>query len=154
MRGRLLVAAILALALILRLGLALAYDPPRPINDAIDYELHAAGLAELHSYASSPIVPGPSAYRPPGYPFALAAVYDVFGQSEESSRVFGALIGTAAVALLGLIGLWLFGRRAALAAMGIAAVFPPLIMVQLATLSEGLFITLMLGSLAAALAYR
>jgi 4-amino-4-deoxy-L-arabinose transferase-like glycosyltransferase len=154
MRARPLAVAILALALILRLGLALAYDPPRPINDAVEYELHATALADFHSFFTSQIAPGPSAYRPPGYPMALAAFYELFGQGEDSPRVFGALVGTIAVGLLGLIGLWLFGARAALVAMALAALFPPLIMVSLATLTEGLFIALMLGSLAAALAYR
>ncbi|HEX2084317.1 MAG TPA: glycosyltransferase family 39 protein [Solirubrobacteraceae bacterium] len=154
MRGRLLVAAILALALTLRLGLALLYDPPRPTGDAVDYELHAIGLAELQSYPASRVAPGSSAFRPPGYPVALAVVYEVFGQGEDAPRVFGAVVGTVAVGLLGIVALLLFGRRAALVAMAIAAVFPPLVMVSVATLSEGLFVALVLGALACALAAR
>ena len=154
MRGRLLVAAILVLALTLRLGLALLHDPPPLTGDAADYARHAAVLAESRSYPPSSIGPGPTAFRPPGYPLALAAVHELFGESEDAPRVFGAVVGTLAVALLGVIALWLFGRRTALAAMAIAAVFPPLVMVSVATLSEALFIALMLGALACALAYR
>lgn len=155
MRGRLLVAAILALALILRLGLAVLHDPPRATGDAADYARHAASIADRGSYPQSGIAPsgGPTAFRPPVYPLQLAAVYEVLGR-EEGPRVVGALTGTLAVALLGLCALWLFGRREALAAMAIAAVFPPLIMVSVAQLSEGLFIALVLGALACALAAR
>lgn len=155
MRGRLLVAAILALALTLRLGLAVLHDPPPATGDAADYARHAASLADQGSYPESGIAPsgGPTAFRPPGYPLQLAAVYEVIGRG-DGPRVVGALIGTLAVALLGLCALWLFGRREALAAMALAAVFPPLIMVSVAQLSEGLFIALMLAALACGLRAR
>ena len=155
MRGRLLVAALVALALILRLGLAVLHDPPPATGDAADYARHAASIADHGSYPQSGIAPngGPTAFRPPAYPLQLAAVYELLGR-DDGPRVVGALIGTLAVALLGLCALWLFGRREALAAMAIAAVFPPLIMVSVAQLSEGLFIALVLGALACALAAR
>jgi 4-amino-4-deoxy-L-arabinose transferase-like glycosyltransferase len=135
MRGRLLVAAILALALILRLGLAVLHDPPPATGDAADYARHAAAIADHGSYPQSGIAPsgGPTAFRPPVYPLQLAAVYEVLGR-DDGPRVVGALIGTLAVALLGLCALWLFGRREALVAMALAAVFPPLIMVSVAQL--------------------
>jgi 4-amino-4-deoxy-L-arabinose transferase-like glycosyltransferase len=155
MRGRLLVAAILALALTLRLGLAVLHDPPPLTGDAADYARHAAAIADHGSYPQSGIAPpgGPTAFRPPGYPLVLAAVYAALGR-EEAPRVVGAIVGTAAVGLLGLVALWLFGRRVALAAMGLAAIFPPLIMVSVATLAEGLFVALVLAALACALAFR
>ena len=155
MRGRLLVAAILALALTLRLGLAVLHDPPPATGDAADYARHAAALADRGSYPESGIAPsgGPTAFRPPGYPLFLAAVYEVGGR-DDAPRVVGAVVGTVAVALLGLCALWLFGASTALAAMALAAVFPPLIMVSVAQLSEGLFIALVLGALACALAAR
>jgi 4-amino-4-deoxy-L-arabinose transferase-like glycosyltransferase len=155
MSGRLIVAAILAVALALRLGLALVHDPPPPTGDAADYVHHASELVDVRSYAASGIAPsgGPSAFRPPGYPVLLAAVYELFDR-DDAPRVAGALIGTVAVALLGLVGLRLFGRAAGIAAMALAALFPPLIMVSVATLSEGLFIALVLGALACALESR
>jgi 4-amino-4-deoxy-L-arabinose transferase-like glycosyltransferase len=153
MRGRLLVAAILALALTLRLGLAVLHDPPPPTGDAADYARHAASLADHGSYPPSEIGPGPTAFRPPAYPVVLAGVYEVLGR-DDAPRVAGAVVGTAAVALLGLCALWLLGPAAALAAMALAAVFPPLVMVSVAQLSEGLFIALVLAALACALAFR
>ncbi|HEX8120682.1 MAG TPA: glycosyltransferase family 39 protein [Solirubrobacteraceae bacterium] len=149
MKGRLLVAAILALALLLRLGVAVLYDPPPLAGDAADYARHAAAIADTGHYPQSAgaLEGGPTAFRPPGYPLVLAAVYEVAGR-DDAPRVFGALLGTLAVALLGLVALRLFDRRTALVAMAIAAVFPPLVMVSVAQLSEGLFIVLVLGALA------
>ncbi|HEV2814608.1 MAG TPA: glycosyltransferase family 39 protein [Solirubrobacteraceae bacterium] len=154
MRGRPLVVAILALALVVRLGLAVLHDPPAATGDAADFARHAAALADHGSYPQSAAAgEGPTAFRPPAYPLALAAVYEVAGR-EDAPRVFGALLGTVAVALLGLVALDLFGRATAVAAMAIGAVFPPLVMVSVAPLSEGLFIVLVLGALACALAAR
>jgi 4-amino-4-deoxy-L-arabinose transferase-like glycosyltransferase len=151
MTGRLVVAAILATALLVRLGLAVFYDPPPFSGDAADFARHAVALADEGSYPASIPTGGPTAFRPPGYPFALAAVYEAAGR-EDAPRVFGALLGTLAVALLGVVGLRLFGRRVALVAMAITAVFPPLVMVSVAQLSEALFIVLVLGALACVLA--
>ena len=151
MRGRLLVAAVLLLALTVRLGAALLHDPPPAINDAADFARHAAHIADFGSYPPSAIAPGggPTAFRPPGYPVALAAVYELGGR-EDGPRVFGALLGPLAVALLGACAAPLFGPRVALIAMGLAAVFPPLVMVSVAQLSEGLFIVFVVGALACA----
>jgi 4-amino-4-deoxy-L-arabinose transferase-like glycosyltransferase len=139
-------------ALAARLGLALLYEPPPPSGDAADFARHAAAIADEGGYPPSPVAleGGASAFRPPGYPYVLAAVYELSGRG-DSPRAFGALLGTLAVALLGVVALRLFGRRTALVAMAIAAVFPPLVMVSVAQLAEGLFIVLVLGALAAVL---
>lgn len=151
--ARVLVGAIIAVALLVRLGLALAYEPPPFSGDAADFGRHAAALADHGSYPESLATGGPTAFRPPGYPFALAAVYEVSGRG-DSPRAFGALLGTLAVALLGLVALRLFDRRVAVVAMAIAAVFPPLVMVSVAQLSEGLFIVLVLAAVACVLQAR
>ena len=155
MRPRLLVVGILALALVLRLGLALLHDAPPLTGDAADFARHARTLADFEQYPVSDIAPsgGATAFRPPGYPIALSLLYEV-GFADDGPRAAGALLGTVAVALLGLCALWLFGPRPAVAAMAIAAIFPPLIMVSAATLGETLFIVFVLGSLACALAAR
>ena len=150
MRGRELVGAILAVALLARLGLALLYEPPALFGDAADFARHAAALADHGSYPESLATGGPTAFRPPAYPFALAGVYEVAGRG-DAPRVFGALLGTLAVALLGFVALRLFGRRVAVIAMALAAVFPPLVMVSVALLAEALFIVLVLGALACVL---
>jgi len=141
---------IVAVALLVRLGLALGYEPPPFTGDAADFGRHAAALADQGSYPESLATGGPTAFRPPGYPFVLAAVYELGGRG-DTPRAVGALLGTLAVALLGFVALRLFDRRVAVVAMAIAAVFPPLVMVSVAQLSEGLFIVLVLAALACVL---
>jgi len=65
-----------------------------------------------------------------------------------------ALLGTAVVALLGLVAAQLFGRRTGLVAMALGAVFPPAIVLGGSLLTETLFVALMLAAIAAALADR
>lgn len=65
-----------------------------------------------------------------------------------------ALLGTASVALVWFIGRELFGDRAALAAAAIAAVFPPLFLLNAVPLSEALFIPLELAVIALVLLAR
>lgn len=62
-----------------------------------------------------------------------------------------ALLGTLTVGLIGLLGSRLFGRRAGLIAMGMAAVYPPLVIVDSTLVSETLFIPLVLAATLAAL---
>src|SRR5687768_8161725 len=105
MRPRSLAVAVIAVALLARLGLALLYDPPAASGDAADYARHAEAISESGTYppSQSALGGGPSAFRPPGYPFLLALTYEVLGR-DAGPRVVGALLGTLAVVLLGLVG--------------------------------------------------
>ena len=148
--------AILAVALVLRAGLVLATTEYVPSYDARDYDLHALYIEKLGRYPPSAYAaPGsPSAFRPPAYPHALAAVYKLTGKRWTAGRLFGALLGVASVLLLYLIAELVFGRRTALAAGWIAAAFPPFVFMPAALLAENLFVPLVLGATWAALAYR
>ena len=55
------------------------------------------------------------------------------------------------MALIGLLALQLWGRREALVAMALGAVYVPLILVGQSVMSEPLFVLCMLGAIAAAL---
>jgi 4-amino-4-deoxy-L-arabinose transferase-like glycosyltransferase len=68
--------------------------------------------------------------------------------------VLQALLGTAAVALICLIALRLWGTLTALVAGSIAAVYPPLVLVGSSLMSEPLFIAVELGAVLAALVHR
>jgi 4-amino-4-deoxy-L-arabinose transferase-like glycosyltransferase len=68
----------------------------------------------------------------------------VAGDSFTTARVLTALLGTAAVALIALIALRLWGRRAALAAGLLAALYPPSVLAD-APVSEALFVPLVLA---------
>jgi 4-amino-4-deoxy-L-arabinose transferase-like glycosyltransferase len=161
--------AALALALVLRLAFVAATPGYVPGHDDRDYDRLACGLVAGKGYTRfGPVVSEdrcgegptgePTAFRPPGYPMFLAAVYtatDPIGiERWTAARVAQALLGTVVVALLGLVAWQLFGRRTALAAMMLGAVFPPAIVLGGSLLSETLFVALMLGAIVAVLADR
>ncbi len=137
-------AALAGLALVLRLGLIVATPHFAFINDPRDYESRAASLALGHGYGPTGLAsPGtPSAFRPPAYPFLLAAVYAVFGVHPDLGRLVAALLGTVTVLLIARLGSELWDRQIGLAAGGVAAVFPSLIALNGTLLSESLFLPL------------
>ncbi|MGI8411066.1 MAG: ArnT family glycosyltransferase [Solirubrobacteraceae bacterium] len=124
---------------------------PRNFSDT------AESIAQGHGYPASNRAPGggASAFRPPGYPVLLAAVYAIAGHAASSlGRVAGAFLGTLSVALIGLIALRLWGKRVGLLALGIAAIAPPLVIFSTALVSEALFVPLVLAAVLTALEAR
>jgi 4-amino-4-deoxy-L-arabinose transferase-like glycosyltransferase len=135
-RRRLVVAAILLAALLIRLGY-IADTTYHPINDGAIYNRlagmidrtgdyytgHRPGTAALGSR-------GPVAYFPPAFPYTLAAADRLTGHASggrgavRAERVEQALTGTLTVGLIGLVALEAFGAEAALAALILAAVYP------------------------------
>lgn len=163
-RARWLVAAglVLLAALSLRVGYVAATPGYRIVHDARDYDAHARSIAAGDGFAR--LGPGPSrvtAFRPPGYPLFLAGVYELTGRERAddrgrivAGRIANAVVGTAIVALLGLLCAQLFDGRVALVAMVLAAVYVPLIAIGGSLMSEPLFTALLLGALTAAVAHR
>ncbi|HEU5064244.1 MAG TPA: glycosyltransferase family 39 protein [Solirubrobacterales bacterium] len=127
-----------------------------PAHDAFDYDRHARSIAAGEGFPESGYAPegGPTALRPPVYPYFLGAVYAVFGDSVDAGRLAGALLGAASVWLLFLVVLRIWGRRVALVAAAAAAVFPPLVLLSRELLSEQLFIALELGAVLCVLEAR
>jgi 4-amino-4-deoxy-L-arabinose transferase-like glycosyltransferase len=153
---------IIAGALLLRLGFVATQPDYRPAADAQSFDQTAVTLAVHGEYPSSTIAPsgGPTAYRPPGYPYVLAALYRLTGTATSSSRfvvarVLSALFGTGIVGLIGLIAWMLWGWGAPmLTAMGLATVYPPLVTIGDSMLAEPLFGLLVLSAVAATLMAR
>lgn len=160
---------LLGLALVLRLAFVAATPGYQPAHDDRDYDRLACGLVAGEGYTRvGPPTPEercgdgptgkPTAFRPPGYPMFLAAVYTVSEplgvERWTAARVAQAILGTLTVALLGVVAWQLFGRRAGLTAMGLGAAFPPWIVLGGSLLTETLFVTLMLAAIAAVLADR
>jgi 4-amino-4-deoxy-L-arabinose transferase-like glycosyltransferase len=160
---------LLAVALILRLAFIAATPGYTPQHDDRGYDRLACGLVAGEGYTRTgpPMRPRscaegptgrPTAFRPPGFPMFLAAVYTVsepLGVDRwAAARVAQAVLGTVVVALLGLVAWQLFGRRTALAAMALGAVFPPAIVLGGSLVTETLFCALMLAAIAAVLADR
>jgi 4-amino-4-deoxy-L-arabinose transferase-like glycosyltransferase len=148
---------ILVIALALRIGAIVATPHFAPVSDPADYVRHATSIAAGHGYPPSIAAPGggASALRPPLYPYFLGGVYVATGNSQTAGRLAAALAGVLTVALIGLLAFQLWRRRrVAYTAMALAAVYPPFVLVSATLLSESLALPLMLGALAAVLAYR
>jgi 4-amino-4-deoxy-L-arabinose transferase-like glycosyltransferase len=150
---------ILLLALALRIGYVVVTPDYALVHDARDYDNAAQSIARGDGYPTSR--GRPTAFRPPAYPVLLAGVYKVAGVEGASEharvragRILGIFISTLIVALIGVVAAQLWGRRVALAAMALAAVYVPLIVVGAAVMSEPLFAALLLGALAAAIRHR
>lgn len=154
---RIFVLVVLAAALAVRLGAVVLDDVYAPENDALHFDMIATSLADGDGYGDAFLLgtQGPSAYRAPLYPTTLAAVYVVFGDhSWTAGRVANALIGTALVALIGVVAAQLWGRRVGAAALVLAAVHPTLVLFGSGLQLEPLLATLIVAAFAAALQYR
>jgi 4-amino-4-deoxy-L-arabinose transferase-like glycosyltransferase len=157
-RSDLVFAALLTGALAVRLGWVAATPHFVPTHDALDFDRYGISIARFgrlplgHQAGDH----GPLAYRPPGYPFFLAAIYRAFGLGHRiySVRVIQAFAGTATVALVAATGWMLWGPIVGLVAAAIAAVYPPLVYVGESMYSEAVFLPVMLGSAVAALMFR
>ena len=146
---------LLLLALAVRLAQILATPHWKPVADPSDYVRNAISIAHGHGMAQSLIYGGgPSAIRPPAYPYFLGGVFGVTGDSQTAGRIAAALLGVVTVALVGLIADVLWSRRVAFTAMALAAVYPPLVLLSGTLLSESLALPLMLGLLVLMLEYR
>jgi 4-amino-4-deoxy-L-arabinose transferase-like glycosyltransferase len=146
---------VLGIALVVRVGQIAATPHWAPVADPADYVRHAVSIADGHGMADS-FLPGggPSALRPPAYPYFLGGVFAVTGDSYTAGRLAAALLGIVSVFLIGVIALQLWSRRVAIVAMALAAVYPPLVLLSGTLLSESLGLPLVLALVALVLAYR
>jgi hypothetical protein len=158
--------AILAVALAVRVGYV-EHTPFKAVNDAGTYNRLASNVAQTGDYdtGSGPGSGaggsrGPTAYFPPGFPYLLAVADLIDGHASghkpalHGERIEQALAGTAAVGLLGLVALQLFGPAAALVAMALAAGYPVLIEQTGTLVAENLLVVLELAAVWTALRAR
>lgn len=132
------VALILGVAFALRLAwIAVSDWQPIPGDDAFRYDFTARALADGQGYVQ--LNGAVTAFWPPGYPLLLAAVYAVFGEGVLAAQLLNALLATATVGLVYLIGRRTVGAQAGLIAAAIVACFPSLIFFTAVTLSETAF---------------
>jgi hypothetical protein len=142
---------LVALALVVRLAAVPAGSDFELRGDSADYDRYARSIAGGHGYPEQVFGHRPGADRPPLYPYVLGAAYAVSGDRRGAAIALQALLGTAAVALIGLIAWRLWGRRAGIAALALGAVYVPLVAIGMVLLTETLFVALELGAVAAAL---
>ena len=150
------IAIVGLLALTVRLGAMLA-TPDLPLTaDPSNYALHARAIAATGQYPASTVAPagGPTAIRPPGFPYFLAAVYTITGDGVTAGRIAQAALGALIAVLVALIGREVFGLRAGVIAGLLTAFFPPLVVNGLTLLSEPLFVVLELCAVLAVLRWR
>jgi 4-amino-4-deoxy-L-arabinose transferase-like glycosyltransferase len=134
-----------------------------PFQDAHSYDWLARGLANGHGWAM-----GGSAYRPPGYPIFLGFIYKVIGVPAQSNykhiasqfggwtgvRIVEACVAAVTVGLIGWLAHQIAGRRTALVALGVGAIYLPLIVVGVSLMTESLLVPLTLASVNCALRAR
>ena len=129
----------------------------QPVHDDLSYLQVAQSMLNFGSYPYHRLPNGAfelSAYRPPGWPATLWGTWHLFGDTVSSARVVEALIGAVGAVLVTVVAGQVFGRRASLGAGVVAALSPLALAVGASLESETLFITLVMGALAAALAAR
>jgi 4-amino-4-deoxy-L-arabinose transferase-like glycosyltransferase len=154
-----------ALLVLVALAARIAFISIAPVQeltrDAADYDRHARSIAAGDGYPQAAAPGRPTAYRPPGYPYFLGAVYRLagvrgadVGDRIQAARVAQALLGALAVALTGALAWRLWGRRVALLALALAAVYVPAVVVGGTILSEQLFVVFVLAALLVALWQR
>ena len=120
------IAALLLVAGALTLRIAYVESTPGYAlrHDARDYDVHARSIAEGQGYSKKLAHGRPTAFRPPGYPYFLGGVYKVFGVERAPAprrlhvaRIAQAFVGTAIVALVGLLAAQLWGWGVGLVAL-------------------------------------
>jgi 4-amino-4-deoxy-L-arabinose transferase-like glycosyltransferase len=149
-RFRVAFVGLLVLAFLIRAAYVLHTWRFIPVQDAHGYDWLGRGLANGHGW-----IMGSSAYRPPGYPFFLGAVYTIIGVPQKTYsqvlthyggwtalRLVEAGLATVTVGLLGWLALQLTGRRVALITMAIAAVYVPFVIVGVSMMTEALLVPL------------
>jgi hypothetical protein len=85
----------------------------------------------------------PTAHKPPLYPLALALGSKLAGSGYVAHQVGSAVMGSATAFVLGLVSNRVAGRRAALIAAGLAAVYPVFIATDASLRSESLYALLL-----------
>jgi 4-amino-4-deoxy-L-arabinose transferase-like glycosyltransferase len=127
---------VLLLALIPRLAFVAVVPLEIQWSDGRAYEAVARALLDHGTY-------GMQTLRPPGYPTFIAGVYAVFGTHLLALRLVEAALSAATAAAIGLIGAWLFGRRAGMVAGVLAALHPVLAFMPTTQYAETLLVSVL-----------
>jgi 4-amino-4-deoxy-L-arabinose transferase-like glycosyltransferase len=150
--------AIVLAALVIRILFVVVVDPTVPrIGDASAYHLLAEHIAHGDGY----IRPfddlllhkaRATAEYPPLFPTLVAVPARLGMHSVESQRLFLALVGAGTVALIGVLGRRVGGRRVGLIAAALAAISPMLFQSEGILMAEALYVPLVAA--AVLLTYR
>lgn len=154
-------ALVAALAAVLRgvVALASGFDAEGTLSDSFNYHLLGAGLADGEGYVRAfdrviSDVRVPTAEFPPLFPGLLAVLHLAGVDTVRGQEVALALLGTATVVLIGLVGRHLGGDRVGVLAAAIAAAYPMLVLPDVTLQAEGLYALFVAASLLVALRAR
>jgi len=111
------VAALLGLALLLRVGFILQQPAGFYFEDSLDFDKAARTFLDTGHF-------DPRYYRSPIYPLLLAASYRLFGFSLTPFRILQALFAVGICVCAWVLGRRYFGARAGMLALAGAALFP------------------------------
>lgn len=106
-----------------------------PVVDAAQYDSLARNFLRLGKWPEEGAF-----FQPPAYPFFLAVVYKIFGESYTWIRVVQAVMGSLSCAMVCLMGARLHARRTGLAAGLATAFYGPLIYFDLDLLAPVLIV--------------
>jgi 4-amino-4-deoxy-L-arabinose transferase-like glycosyltransferase len=136
----LLLAAIVAVAFLVRLAAVLAIDVDPRVGWQFDMSWYD-GVARrlLKGWGYIGVDGAPTAAWPPGYPLFLATIYALFGPSLLAAKVANALLGAATAFVTYLIACELRRPAVGLVAAAVLALFPGHVLFSPAILSEPLF---------------
>ncbi|NSW56304.1 MAG: tetratricopeptide repeat protein [Armatimonadetes bacterium] len=113
-----------------------------PVVDASLHDVWARQLNGLATPASPALLDGQAYYKPPLYPYLLAAAYKVVGVDYPLVRALQLLAGAATCGLIALLGIRVAGDRVGAIAGAMAAFYGPLIHEEGQLLSTGLEVLL------------
>ena len=141
-------AVIVALAAVVRVLVVVLVDPHvPPVGDASAYHLLANHLADGLGYIrpfdfTKFHLVVPTAEYPPFHPFVLSIFARLGARSVEAQRIGLTVIGSATVALVGLVGRQIGGPRVGVVAAGLAAISPMMFLPEATLMSEAIFVFL------------
>jgi len=148
-RARFLAAAILGIALVIRLVAACWWqsrlgEQPFAFPDSHSYWDLGQTIADGTTYQYQD--EDQRVFRMPGYPLLLGGLFGVLGPDVPVlwARAVGAVLGTITVGSVGWLAGRLFDEKTAIVAAGIVALYPGAIGTSVFVLSEALFCPLMM----------
>lgn len=143
----------LAWAVLLTAGLLLRLHPITIHRFHPDEALYAYWGLQIATGAD-PMLESYPVDKPPAFPYLLALVFRLFGASELTARLPSLIASTASLALVGRIARRVYGKEAALLALGLLALSPFDISFAVTAFTDPLMAAWMLAGLAAVLAGR
>jgi|GEM_PF-3348958 4-amino-4-deoxy-L-arabinose transferase-like glycosyltransferase len=111
--------------------------------DGVRYDWIATNVTEGKGYGYK--AGQPDAWRPPGYPFFLIAVYSLFGKNYYTVRVIQVILSTLTILFSYLITTRIGGKSSGLGAALICALYHDAVVFPLLYYSETLFMFLISG---------